>query len=411
IVILGSTGSIGCNALAVIAKASNSFSVQGLACGQNVTLLAKQSEIYRPPYLAVQTNQAKEALQKLLPENYRPQILVGSQGYAQLAQIPEATTVLSAQAGSAGLSGTLAAALAGKVILLANKESLVLAGSLVRDIVKITQASILPVDSEHNALFQALAGREQDVASLILTASGGPFRGQTSDKLALVTPEQALKHPNWKMGKKITIDSATMMNKGLEVIEAFHLYGVQPEQIEVLIHPQSLVHSLVRFKDGGLLGQFGVADMKLPLAHCLLWPTLLPKAVERCDLTKVELNFSHPDLKAFPCLALAKRALKERGGMCVVLNAANEVAVELFLAKKCGFMDIPRLIKVALDAHAKKALGHKSFCPPLREGYEGSWKKADLAARVAEIEQKIETLDRQTRSLVRACHLQGDSLC
>ena len=409
IVLLGSTGSIGRNALAVVERNPGLFSVQGLSCATNAQLLVEQAVKYRPPYLAVANKEVQAEVEDLLPANYRPTIFVGRDGYAELATVPEATTVLSAQSGAAGLAGTLAAALAGRVICLANKESLVLAGSLVRDIVALTGASLLPVDSEHNAIFQCLAGRDQDVETIVLTASGGPFRGMRAEQMAHMRPQDALAHPNWKMGKKISIDSATMMNKGLEIIEAFHLYGVDRQQIEVVIHPQSLVHSLVRLRDGSLLAQLGQADMKLPLAHCLTWPRRIPHVTSKLDLTKLgQFTFEAVDEEAFPCLALAKRALAERGGMCVVLNAANEAAVELFLQEKISFADIPRLIAKALDAHAATLPGHQPFCPPLAGRAKDL---ADLRRLVHEVETRISTLDEKSRQFVRACAREGASTC
>ena len=409
IVLLGSTGSIGRNALAVIDQNPELFSVQGLSCASNALLLVSQASKYRPPYLAVATEEVKASVEDALPANYRPIIFVGREGYARLATVPEATTVLSAQSGAAGLAGTLAAALAGRVICLANKESLVLAGSLVRDIAALTGAALLPVDSEHNAIFQCLAGRNQDVHSIVLTASGGPFRGMSAEQMANMQPEKALAHPNWKMGKKISIDSATMMNKGLEIIEAFHLYGVAKEQIEVVIHPQSLVHSLVRLCDGSLLAQMGQADMKLPLAHCLSWPRRTQEVTSRLDLARVgQISFEEADHEAFPCLALAKRALAERGGMCVVLNAANEAAVELFLHGQVSFAAIPRLIARALDAHAATSPGHQPFCPPLAGRARDL---SDLSRLVREVEERIVHLDRKSREFVRACAREGERTC
>ena len=403
LVILGSTGSIGCNALQSIRKAKSVIAVTGLAAGRNIQLLARQAGEFCPPYLAVQTDEGARELKSLLPQGYRPEILVGREGYIALAGIDEATTVLSAQSGAAGLAGTLSAALKGRVICLANKESLVLAGRLVRDICSRTGAVILPVDSEHNAIFQCLAGVGQDIESLVLTASGGPFRDKTAAEMAHVTIEEALNHPNWKMGKKITIDSATMMNKGLEVIEAFHLYGVDPGQIEIVIHPQSVVHSMVRLRDGALLAQLAVADMKLPITHCLLWPTCFPAVVEKLDFRSgMELTFKRPDPDVFPCLGLARRALTERGGMCVVLNAANEAAVELFLAQKCTFMDIPCVIEKALDAYAKTNPGHEPFCPPLGTALSDDG-ETDIADVVWKTEKRIRELEDTTRRFVHAC--------
>ena len=349
--LLGSTGSIGCNALKVAASQPGRFRVAALAGARNVRLLAEQAAQWQPPCLGVLDSAAADALRPLLPLGYRPRILTGQDGYAEIASLPEADTVLSAQVGAAGLKGTVSAALAGKVICLANKESLVLAGELVRHICARTGASILPVDSEHNAIFQALAGRPAaHVRTIILTASGGPFHGKGREALARVTREQALNHPNWNMGAKITIDSATLMNKGLEVIEAFQLYNAPLERISVLVHPQSLVHSLVEFADGSLMAHLGTPDMRMPLAQCLCWPHCPDVGVAPLDLAHAgTLTFAAPDLSSFPCLALAKRALRRRNGRCVTLNAANEAAVALFLEGRIGFMDIPALIGRALD--------------------------------------------------------------
>ncbi|MCR4665987.1 MAG: 1-deoxy-D-xylulose-5-phosphate reductoisomerase [Desulfovibrio sp.] len=407
LVILGSTGSIGRSALDVVSANRDLFTLQGLACFSNVQLLARQADIFRPPYLAVGTDEAASILQDILPPNYRPDIFVGEEGYAKLVRVPEAETVLSAQSGGAGLAGTIAAALAGRVILLANKESLVLAGSLVRDICSLTGAAILPVDSEHNALFQCLAGRGQDVDRLVLTASGGPFRGRNKESLASVTLEDALHHPNWQMGRKITIDSATLMNKGLEVIEAYHLYGIRRERIEVVLHPESIVHSLVRFTDASLLAQLATADMKLPLAHCMLWPKKAHQPVAPLDLCACTLSFEPPDMETFPCLGFALRALSERGGHCVVLNAANEAAVELFLQGSCRFTDIPILIAEALDAHTATRPGHEPFCPPLGRASD----MVSLESRVRDIQKNIQVLDARTRDFVRNLARTGDSSC
>ncbi|MBO4312721.1 MAG: 1-deoxy-D-xylulose-5-phosphate reductoisomerase [Desulfovibrio sp.] len=411
LVILGSTGSIGRNTLAVVDACPGFFRVLGLSCARNAARLAEQAAKYRPPYLAVLDADAAAKLTALLPVNYRPRILIGPEGYAELAELKDASTVVSAQTGAAGLAGTLAAAEAGKVICLANKESLVLAGSLVRDICSRTGAAILPVDSEHNAVFQCLSGHGQDVADIVLTASGGPFLGKSAEALARVTPEQALRHPNWSMGQKITIDSASMMNKGLEVIEAFHLYGVPLERIRVLVHPQSIVHSMVSFKDGSLLAQFATADMRLPIANCLCWPESLDVGVPPLDLAgSSALSFAEPDMEAFPCLALALRALRQRGGMCVVLNAANEAAVEIFLHRGCGFMDIPRFISAALDAHAASAPGHEPFCPPL-DPVAPAGDDARLRGAVAGLFRRVEALDRKTRAFVRDLAKKGVASC
>jgi 1-deoxy-D-xylulose-5-phosphate reductoisomerase len=350
--LLGATGSIGVSALKVIEAHPMLFHVHALAGARNVALLAEQAARFRPPWLGVLDGKAADELRgcKL---GYAPRIVVGPDGYAQLAGLPEISTVLSAQAGAAGLRATPEAARAGKVICLANKESLVLAGECLRRLCAQTGAVILPVDSEHNAVFQALAGRDPGHARrILLTASGGPFRGFAREALACVTPEQALRHPSWSMGAKITIDSATLMNKGLEVIEACQLYGLPPERVEVVLHPQSLVHALVEFTDGSLLAHLGAPDMRMPISHCLAWPRCLEQGIAPLDLLKTGARtFGAPDEELFTCLALARRALRSGRGARVALNAANEVAVELFLAGRIGFLDIPALIKDMLAGY------------------------------------------------------------
>lgn len=411
LVLLGSTGSIGRNTLEVAAAHPQAFRMVGFACARNVQRLAEQALAWRPPHLAVLDEESAAKLRALLPADYRPRILTGRDGYAELASLPEASTVLSAQVGAAGLAGTLAAALAGKVICLANKESLVLAGNLVRRVCARTGAVVLPVDSEHNAIFQCLAGRGQEVERLILTASGGPFRGWTREALGGVSLEQALKHPNWSMGAKITIDSATLMNKGLEVIEAFHLYGVPAESIKVLVHPQSVVHSLVEFHDGSQLAQLGTPDMRMAIAACLLWPRCVPVNVPPLDLTAKPLTFHEPDENAFPCLGLARQALENRGGRCVVLNAANEAAVDLFTTGRCAFMDIPRLIAAALDAHAASNPGRRPLCAPLEGAALPTDADAALKIEAHTLAERMQRLDRQTRELVYGLARDGGSLC
>ena len=384
LVLLGSTGSIGGNTLAAIRSRRRECVVLGLSCARNIKTLAEQAQEFRPPYLAVLDEASAAGLRKLLP-------------------------TLSAQVGAAGLAGTLAAALAGKVICLANKESLVLAGDMLRQVCARTHASILPVDSEHNAIFQCLAGRGQEVDRLLLTASGGPFRGRSREELRNVTRAQALDHPNWKMGAKISIDSATMMNKALEVVEAFHLYGVPLEKITVLVHPQSLVHSLVQFTDGSLLAQLGTPDMRIPIAACLFWPRCVDTGVPPLDLVKAgTLQFFAPDDEAFPALKLARRALRERGGMSVVMNAANEAAVELFLSGKCAFADIADLVSAAMDAHAAGEPGHEPFCPPLSCSGDDS---LALEWEVTILTERMSRLDLKTRELVKQLARAGVDEC
>ena len=344
-------------------------------------LLAEQAARFRPPWIGVLDGAAADELRGYAL-GYSPRIVAGPDGYAQLAGLPEASTVLSAQAGAAGLRATLEAARTGKVICLANKESLVLAGDGIRHLCARAGAVILPVDSEHNAIFQALAGRKaDDLRRVLLTASGGPFRGLRREALAAVTPEQALRHPNWSMGAKISIDSATLMNKGLEVIEACRLYGLPPERVEVVLPPQSLVHALAEFADGSLMAHLGTPDMRMAIGYCLAWPRCLDMGVAPLDLLKSgPLTFEAPDEEAFPCLPLARRALRHGGGMPAALNAANEVAVELFLAGRIGFLDIPDLIRDALDGY------ESSGAPDLPDGSDGPG-----------LFRAVETLDADTR--------------
>ena len=353
IVILGSTGSIGTSALNVIKEQPEQFTVVGLAGARNITLLAQQAKQWRPAYLAVLDENAAIELRAALPSDYKPEILIGGDGYAHMAQLPEASTVLSAQVGAAGLRATFAAAEAGKVIALANKESLVLAGDLIRDVCSRTGAVLLPVDSEHNAIFQALSGHDDaEVRRIILTASGGPFRGKQRDFLSTVTSKEALAHPNWSMGPKISIDSATLMNKGLEVIEAYHLYGVPLDTIEVVVHPQSIIHSLVEYNDGSQIAHMGPPDMRIAIGYCIGWPKIMKTGVTPLDLISCgDLTFEKPDILSFPCLELAREALRGEKGLCVVLNAANEIAVDLFLQDKIEFLQIPELISKAMNAH------------------------------------------------------------
>jgi len=349
--VLGATGSIGQSALAVVSAHPERFTVTALAAGRNVTRLAEQAATFKPPYLAVLTQACRDELKMLLAPGYRPEILCGPDAYAALASLPEASVVLSAIVGAAGLSPTLAAAKSGKIIALANKESLVLGGHLIRRACRESGATVLPVDSEHNALFQSLAGHSGDgVDHLILTASGGPFRDWPAKDLARATPAQALKHPNWSMGAKISIDSATLMNKGLEIIEACQLYGLPQERVKVLVHPQSVVHSLAAYRDGSLLAQMGPPDMRLAIAYCLCYPDRLPLALTPLDLAQLgPVTFSLPRTEDFPCLDLARKAQAASPAHCVALNAANEVAVEWFLKERIGFLDIARAVSFALD--------------------------------------------------------------
>ncbi len=352
--ILGSTGSIGQNALAVVAEHPQEFQVVGLAAGKNVGMLAEQIRAVRPARVSVQDEAVARDLRESLAGHPLVEILVGPEGAVSVASAPEADIVVSAMVGAVGLPPTLAAVEAGKTVALANKETLVAAGPLVMSAVVARGVALIPVDSEHSAIFQALEGQRLDeVRRLWLTASGGPFRTWPQEKLATATPAQALKHPNWDMGAKITIDSATMMNKALEVIEASVLFGLPVSQIEVFIHPQSIIHSLVEFVDGSVLAQLGWPDMRLPIAYALAYPRRLPLNSEPLDLGKVaQLTFERPDFDRFPALRLGYEAAKIGGTMPAVLNAANEVAVAAFLDGRLPFPGIPRVVEETMAAHA-----------------------------------------------------------
>lgn len=357
IALMGSTGTIGTNALTVIRESKDFFKVFALAGGKNIQKLAEQANEFLPPVLGLQFEEDIPKLKELLVPNYNPVILQGKKGYSEISSMPEADIVLSAQVGAAGLSATMSAVNAGKHVALANKESLVLAGSYLRQLAYAKDTSIIPVDSEHYALFQCLAthlSEADNVKSLILTASGGPFRDKSREFLEHVTVEDALRHPNWKMGAKITIDSATLMNKGLEVIEASHLYGADLSQVDVVVHPQSVVHSLVAWQDGSITAQLAVPDMKLPIGAAFAYPNMLTQknnSVAALDLTKQSLNFYTPNKELFPCLDLAYQAVNQN--CCIELNAANEIAVERFLQKDISFLQIPQLIADMLDYAAK----------------------------------------------------------
>lgn len=382
IAVMGSTGSIGVNTLNVAAEHPDAFKIIALAGARNIELLAKQADKWRPKWLAVLDANGAKKLQELLPAGYSPEIVWGADGNETLATLPEVSMVVAAQVGAAGLRPALAAAKAGKTIALANKEALVLAGELFRQACSESGAVILPVDSEHNALFQGLSGHApEDVRRIILTASGGPFRGRTKEELAVVTPEMALKHPNWSMGAKVTIDSSTLMNKGLEVIEAYHLYGQPLENIAVVVHPQSIIHSLVEYHDGSQLAHLGQPDMRIPIAYCMGWPKRLPLSLEPLDLAKVgSLTFQEPDLEAFPCLALAMQSLDPATGgpgQRIVLNAANEIAVAAFLEKKISYLDIPRLLRKALEEYARSSNGQPGSLEEILELDSSARKQAE----------------------------------
>uniref|UniRef100_A0A832A2X8 1-deoxy-D-xylulose 5-phosphate reductoisomerase n=1 Tax=Desulfacinum infernum TaxID=35837 RepID=A0A832A2X8_9BACT len=352
--ILGSTGSIGVNTIDVACAFPDRFEIVGLAAGRNIHRLKEQIRRVRPRCVAVCDEETSRALEKMLSADARAvEILWGEEGLCRVASLNEVDMVVSAIVGAAGLMPTLAAVEAGKDIALANKETLVIAGELVTRRLKAAGGRLLPVDSEHSAIFQALQGNSPaTVKRLLLTASGGPFFGKNPRELASVTPQAALRHPNWSMGPKITIDSATLMNKGLEVIEAHWLFDVPVDAVVVHIHPESIVHSMVEYVDGSVIAQLGVPDMKIPIAYALAYPERLPVEAPKLDLFAMKaLTFYPPDMDAFPCLGLAYRAARIGGTMPAVLNAANETAVEAFLAGRLGFTDIPRLIARVMDAH------------------------------------------------------------
>ena len=347
ITILGSTGSIGTQTLGVIAANPDRFCVTALTCGRNTALLAKQIAVFRPRLAVTERREDALALAAQFPQ---VTFLHGREGLIEAATA-DCDMVVNALMGMRGLEPTYHAILAGRDIALANKETLVAGGRLVMETVSEKGVRLLPVDSEHSAIFQCLEGnRHRPVKKILLTASGGPFRGFSREELEHVTPAQALKHPNWSMGAKITIDSATMMNKGLEVIEAMRLYRLPLDQVSVVIHRQSIVHSLVEYRDGAVLAQLGTPDMRLPIRYAMTYPNRGESPAEPLDLlTCPPLTFAQPDREVFPCLSLAEEAAEAGGTACAVLNAANEAAVELFLAEKIGFYDIPRLVALARE--------------------------------------------------------------
>lgn len=355
ITVLGSTGSIGVSTLDVVARHPDRYQVAALTAHSRVAELAQQCCQFNPEFAVLGTEQAAAQLRDLLaPHRLRTRVLSGPAALCEVVQC--ADMVMAAIVGAAGLAPTLAAARAGKKVLLANKEALVMSGQLFMDAVRENGATLLPIDSEHNAIFQCLPsgfqrdGARHGVAKILLTASGGPFRVRDVATLADVTPEEAIAHPNWVMGKKISVDSATMMNKGLEVIEAHWLFGTGVDQIEVVIHPQSVIHSMVSYADGSVLAQLGNPDMRTPIAYGMAWPERIASGVAALDITRIaQLSFEAPDMQRFPCLALAFAALRAGGSAPTVLNAANEIAVQAFLDRRIGFLKIADVIAAVLD--------------------------------------------------------------
>jgi 1-deoxy-D-xylulose-5-phosphate reductoisomerase len=356
IALLGSTGSIGVSTLALAREFPDRFQISGMVAGQNLKLLAKQVKEFSPKCVAIKYEADVPKLRSLLGRA-KTEILFGEAGAAAVASGSDVDVILAAIVGGAGLMPCLKGLLAGKEIALANKEALVMAGEIFVAAAKKKRVRLLPVDSEHSAIFQCLQGNQRtEVDKIILTASGGPFLRTPLGRLDNVTVKQALQHPNWKMGQKITIDSATMMNKGLEVIEARWEFDMEPSAIQVVIHPQSVVHSMVRYQDGSIIAQLGIADMRIPIAYALSFPHRVKGSWSPLDLTEHgELNFLSVEKKRFPALALAYEALNEGGTMPAVLNAANEIAVDAFLSRRIGFREIHRIIIRTMQKHANRA--------------------------------------------------------
>jgi 1-deoxy-D-xylulose-5-phosphate reductoisomerase len=351
--ILGSTGSIGRNALEIVAMFPERFTVKALAAKDNISLLAGQVEKFSPDIAVVFDETRAVELKHLIPSGSRVEIMYGQDGYRTAATYDSVDMVVTAVVGAAGLIPTLAAIEAGKNIALANKETLVMAGEMVIKMAARNRVKIIPIDSEHSAIFQCIAGnRRQDLDKILLTASGGPFLNRPENEFVKIKPRDALNHPIWQMGKKVSIDSATLMNKGLEVIEAKCLFGISQEMIEVLIHPQSVIHSMVSFKDGAVMAQLGIPDMKGAIAYALSYPERLALEQPLPDFAGIgSLTFEHPDLNKFPCLDLAYQACQAGETLPAVLNAANEMAVQAFLKQRVPFVKIPEVIGKTMESH------------------------------------------------------------
>ncbi len=351
IAILGSTGSIGTQTLEIV-RDNPELQLVGLAAGTNIELLEKQVREFQPKLVSLQREEDCKELKTRLAD-LEVQIIPGMEGLLAIAEMEEAQILVTAIVGMIGIRPTIAAIKKGKDIALANKETLVTAGHIIMPLAAKMGVSILPVDSEHSAIFQSMQGENKDrISKLLITASGGPFRGRTRQQLAQVQLEDALKHPNWSMGHKITIDSATLVNKGLEVMEAKWLFGVRLDQIQVVVHPQSIIHSMVEYVDGGIIAQLGTPDMKLPIQYALFYPDRRPMAGKRVDFYELgSITFEKPDMETFTGFKLAMRAAAEGGSMPTVFNAANERAVSLFLGRKIRFLQIPEMIELCMDAH------------------------------------------------------------
>ena len=354
--VLGSTGSIGVSTLDVIGRHAEDFQVYALAAHRSVDAMLAQCEQFQPRYAVMADERAAEALRNRLAAGSVTEVLCGDAGLEQVVTAPEVDCVMAAIVGAAGLPSTLAAARAGKTLLLANKESLVMGGHLLMQAVRDSGARLLPIDSEHNAIFQCMPADSEarpqlkGVSKILLTASGGPFRNWTHAQMAEATPDQACAHPNWSMGRKISVDSASLMNKGLEFIEACWIFDVGPEQVDVIVHPQSIIHSMVQYVDGSVIAQLGNPDMRTPIAYGLAWPQRVDAGVAPLDLiTTARLDFEAPDEQRFPCLRLARESVASGGTAMAICNAANEVAVEAFLDERIRFTDIPRVIESAME--------------------------------------------------------------
>jgi 1-deoxy-D-xylulose-5-phosphate reductoisomerase len=355
ITVLGATGSIGVSALSVVSQHPDRFKIFALSCNVRVAELAIQCKQFKPSFAVVSdTSMAIELKELIKASSPETVVLEGADGLDKIASDKSVDTVIAAIVGSAGLLPTLEAAKAGKKILLANKEALVMAGSLLMNAVNSSNGALLPIDSEHNAIFQCLphdyaCSKESGINKILLTASGGPFRTRDLNSMSTITVDEACSHPNWKMGKKISVDSATMMNKGLELIEACWLFSLTPDQIEVVVHPQSIVHSMVEYLDGSILAQLGNPDMRTPIAHALAWPQRISSGVNSLDIiSSMRLDFESPNLKKFPCLSLAIKAAKAGGSAPITLNASNEIAVEAFLNKEIMFSEIAKIVALTL---------------------------------------------------------------
>ena len=393
ICILGATGSIGVNTLDVVARHPEKYKIVALSANTQVDRLVALCEKYQPEYAVMGDDNATEELVKKLNDiKSKVKVLSGNDGLEKIASLSQVDYVMAAIVGAAGLKPTLAAARAGKRILLANKEALVMSGQLFMDEVKKNNAELLPIDSEHNAIFQCMPAdyekglAESGITKILLTGSGGPFRTKALSELENVTPDEACAHPNWSMGRKISVDSATMMNKGLEIIEACWLFNTTPDNIQVVVHPQSVIHSMVQYSDGSVLAQLGQPDMRTPIAHALAWPDRIESGVEKLDFFAIsKLEFEQPDYERFPCLRLAEESIRKGGTAPAILNAANEVAVASFLDNKLKFTDIPFIVEQTLKNLTSRV------AESLKEILED-----DLSAR-KEAEQLIHSMVKQVQ--------------